>query len=132
MSDLDKRKSQLCLKCLKCCNYIAVRADFAYGDPHSMEFYTTRGCAVVEAKGGGALVVFKSPCQHLTQKGCAIYESRPDACRAYDGRLDPVVESMCRWHEISEEEELEDAFIKLGDELRRRREPPLIVIPNLH
>jgi Fe-S-cluster containining protein len=62
----------------------------------ALEFYKTRGCKLVYADGL-MLVAMEYVCPHLTPEGCSIYEDRPDWCRQYDGRKDPVVAEKCLW-----------------------------------
>jgi len=65
-----KIKQELCVKCRKCCMTILHMPNVK--DP--------------------------LPCPHLTDKGCSIYERRPQACRTYDGRLE---REDCLWHTLS-------------------------------
>jgi Fe-S-cluster containining protein len=93
----DEHKQQLCLSCLKCCKVIGVPISSYYASiPQVHEFYTTRGGRVVPYKDF-TLIVFPFPCPHLTEQGCSIYQSRPNACRAYDGTKDPIMKDECLW-----------------------------------
>lgn len=91
MTDADK--SAACLRCLACCKVIAL--PLFPGISH--EFYRdTRG---IELKTilGVTWAVLPNSCQHLTEKGCAIYQTRPQECRDFDGRENPFVQDKCQW-----------------------------------
>ena len=100
---MEKRKSELCLKCLRCCEVIKL----VFEKPPSqtmMEFYKVRGCKVgYEKETGYFFLSIPCKCPQLTLNGCAIYENRPQACRDYDGRLDSTVD--CMWKELDEKGE---------------------------
>lgn len=72
-------------------------------------FYKARGFTVtfhdvvVDAKPKRVLAIEipDYPCPHLTDTGCNIYESRPNACRRYDGRKE--MGDKCAWSTITEE-----------------------------
>ena len=95
--DTPENRQRLCLECLECCHVIAVPT-FLRGDRFK-EFYTKRGFRVMMHQGL-SLVVLRSTCPHLTDKGCSIYEQRPQVCREYDGRKDPIMRYICKWKEL--------------------------------
>ena len=97
MDDISsEEKSKLCLQCLECCKWLGVPTSLNLNFPPNREFYATRGARFSEF-GKDQMVVVQSTCQHLTPTGCAIYETRPLACRFYDGRKDPIVADRCLW-----------------------------------
>jgi hypothetical protein len=79
----DEEKSALCLQCLKCCQQLPMSMKYEPDSPifrEVSEFFLAHGCkATVIAK----TFVLSVPhvCQHLTDKGCAIYGERPQVCR---------------------------------------------------
>lgn len=130
-SPLDRRKSQICLGCLRCCNYVAVRAAFNMDNENAIDFYNVRGAAVYETPTL-PLVAFKLTCQHLTPRGCAIYLDRPQACRDYDGRDDPVLDGVCAWNQITEEEEDKDRLLKLSEKVLGSAAPLTTIVDIFH
>ena len=112
-SDLERKKQDLCLACLECCKHLVffVRPQAAVGQTwiralRELEsFYKIRGCGFKKLTNnwGGietCLVEVPFPCPHLTKYGCDFYNDRPDICRKYDGRRDPMMSATCRWREL--------------------------------
>jgi Fe-S-cluster containining protein len=60
------------------------------------EFYKARGAKSVIQLNGRYWAVWPWKCPHLTKVGCDIYEHRPQACREYDGRDDPLMKGICK------------------------------------
>jgi Fe-S-cluster containining protein len=89
----DKRKSELCLKCLECCKILLFKVT---GDQLTVEFYKTRGFKT-HTVDDFCMVEIPSPCIHLTTFGCSIYPVRPEACREYDGSTHPIMKEKCLW-----------------------------------
>jgi len=58
-------------------------------------FYKERGCEV-KYIDGTAWVIIPFECPRLTDGGCRDYESRPGACRAFDGRKHPIAKEFCK------------------------------------
>lgn len=107
VSELEKRKSELCLSCMECCKWL--RFDCMAKDKRQAtlmaEFYKTRGCDVKLNKISQMYTVIVNvpvKCPYLTEKGCSIYENRPNACRNYDGRKDVMIADKCKWNELEE------------------------------
>lgn len=107
----DKRR--LCLECLECCRHLVFvvrprpRVGQSLGDcvEELERFYRVRGCEIRGLKNswGGTetwLADVPLPCPHLTPRGCDFYDERPEVCRLYDGRRDPVMRERCRWGEL--------------------------------
>ena len=108
-SELFARKSELCLSCLECCKWLR----FDCGGRTEKEakamsnFYTVRGCQtkIVQLVDYYLLVVLvPTICPFLSQKGCSRYDTRPPACRHYDGRKDIMISDVCKWKELGEED----------------------------
>ena len=98
---LEKEKSDLCLTCLACCKALAIPTPYVYSNAEFKEFYRVRGCGIVPVTGEEfSLVWLRIACPHLTIEGCDIYEDRPEWCKKYDGRLDPLMKDICKWEEL--------------------------------
>ena len=61
-----------------------------------MAFFRARGCSF-KIKKNGLHIVIPAPCPHLNKDGCDIYEMRPEDCKVFDGRNDPLVKDVCLW-----------------------------------
>jgi len=79
---------------MECCKVFYVPTRVSSKD--QKRFYELRGCKVKNFKGSQVVVV-PLPCPHLTLKGCDIYDTRPQVCREYDGREDPLMMDKCLW-----------------------------------
>lgn len=98
---IEERKSKLCLECLQCCEVFKLPLT-RYPTQQDREFYKIRGLKLIHDESNGLFyLVFPLRCPQLTPHGCAIYDKRPQACRDYDGRLDPAVN--CKWKELKNE-----------------------------
>jgi len=100
----NQTKEELCLKCMECCK--AMTFPFTISNTPGVlnrvtQFFLVRGCRVIH---DGRLVYVKVPypCPHLSDKGCLIYEARPEACRIYNGQKDPGMEGKCLWKELDD------------------------------
>lgn len=82
---------------------LGVRAGINPENARTRHFYETRGCKIMPTDQLPYIVI-PYPCPHLTEKGCAIYDKRPIACRNYDGRRDPIMHYTCLWGKIKPEE----------------------------
>jgi Fe-S-cluster containining protein len=102
MEKIEKLRSKACVKCQKCCSLSLLPVDFK--DEREFSFYEVKGFKMF-IMGGRMYTIIHKKCQHLTPLGCKIYNKRPDACKYYDGRLDPVVTKACLWHQIKEDPE---------------------------
>lgn len=95
----DEEKSELCLQCHRCCKHLPISLG---NNPemevfqHIMEYYKAHGCDTM-VFGKSVIISIPHVCQHLTEKGCAIYDKRPTVCREYDGRKDPRMYKECLW-----------------------------------
>ena len=63
---------QLCILCGYCCKIIRVDPS-----PEFDELVKVRG---TNTEPNGSVLV-EMPCQHLTDRGCGIYEQRPQMCK---------------------------------------------------
>jgi len=83
--------SKICLSCMKCCKTIGILTSYLYEDKEIREFYEARGAKVSEkAVGVGVdfekliFLEFNFSCPNLDpEKGCKIYDTRPEICRRY-------------------------------------------------
>ena len=95
---IEDLKSELCLKCLYCCEwvYIPMRMDDGVAN-----FYgRVRGIDIRWDRMFRPWAIVWCPCQHLSEAGCGVYKDRPADCRMYDGRNDPFYPEKCKWSEL--------------------------------
>lgn len=90
--------SEICLSCQACCRVYMTPMPWARPQDllKAKEFYKARGAKKVIAIYNRIWCVWESKCPHLTKVGCDIYEHRPQACREYDGRDDPLMKGICK------------------------------------
>ena len=74
------KKKDNCNGCHLCCEYFLITLTDVPDD--ALEFFETWGI-VVDDQGESKLLKIFSPCQHLTENGCNIYEQRPQHCREW-------------------------------------------------
>lgn len=75
----------------------APRPDFLH-EPQAEAWMKARGLTVLDKSKGWYRVSLRAPCPHLSSEEpwkCGIYETRPQACRDFDGRTEPSLE--CKW-----------------------------------
>jgi Fe-S-cluster containining protein len=87
----------LCLSCMACCKVFVIPIRLEDTPERCREVYEARGYEFKYLEPDKALLVSHSPCPHLTEGGCDIYDTRPQACRDYDGRHDPWMKGKCLW-----------------------------------
>ena len=87
----------ICIGCQECCKCFTFTINCRDKKEHDYlcEFYKARGIQVVKYEKSIAVVI-DSVCPHLTKYGCDIYSTRPEACRKYDGRNDPLMRQFCK------------------------------------
>lgn len=91
---------ELCLSCGECCRALilyAPRPGFLL-EPQAEAWMAARGLTVLERLKGWYRVSLQAPCPHLAPGEpwkCDIYETRPEACRTFDGRTEPSLN--CPW-----------------------------------
>lgn len=88
------KKKKLCIRCQACCKTIAIPTK--QPNTEAMKFYKARGGRLVRINGAHRMAV-PSICPQLTKDGCKIYDNRPEDCKNFDGRKDPLVGSVCLW-----------------------------------
>lgn len=96
----DAEKSRICISCQECCKHLVFKFPVEEWDYRKSALYIARGCKI---KVGAITVdiLVPSVCQHLhPRSGCAIYDTRPDICREYDGRYDIHLRDICKWKEL--------------------------------
>jgi len=87
----DEEKSKICLECMECCKRIAF-----IGEGDIAAFMYAWGYELVPLDGGKFAAILNHPCQHLTDKGCNIYDKRPSYCRNYWACQDPALSHLCK------------------------------------
>lgn len=96
-------KQQLCLQCLACCKSLLFKVSAAR---ESLEFYRARGIRILHPSnltGNFFYVEVPHVCKHLTSKGCAVYDNRPESCRVYDGRTNVLTKDICLWSRLDKD-----------------------------
>lgn len=93
--------SKICLSCMECCKSIGVFSIHPFNE-EVKEFYETRGAKVTPRPINPNMVVsfveFDFPCPHLDkEKGCLIYDTRPNVCREYPMDGNQIMEK-CELH----------------------------------
>ena len=132
-----KRKSELCLQCGKCCMSMTFFGgevdDEARDEIHWMELHGLK-IDYVEKKVNGARKAleyyFSIPkrCDALKEIDgkfmCGVYETRPQMCRDYDGRMDgPFGVADCLWRlESGSKEDLVQLQTSSHDVVAERKE----------
>ena len=91
---ISTKRRKLCLKCQACCKLIYI--PIIHPSNEAIEFYEARGCTFIASQGVRCIAI-PSICPQLSPQGCKIYDNRPEACRDYDGRKDPLLKSVCLW-----------------------------------
>lgn len=99
----NKQKSELCLKCRKCCEYLSMTFSYSGGSEDTMkhieEFYTTYGCEI-RKKNNNFTIMIPHRCKHIDkEKGCLIYNERPKICENMQGDKDLGFKEICLWNE---------------------------------
>jgi len=91
------QKEMICIGCQECCKWITFTISVEDKKRHKFlcDFYKARGIQVVE-HSNSIEVMIETICPHLTKYGCNIYGERPEACRIYDGRKDPLMKDFCK------------------------------------
>jgi Fe-S-cluster containining protein len=97
--DDTELKSILCRKCMKCC--MSIGFPFYKPGVGVIEFYKTRGAKIYRENRDIYLIVIENKCPHLDLlRGCDIYETRPIACREFDGRRSNSIKEECLWQNL--------------------------------
>ena len=99
------KKQELCLQCMLCCKSLLFQVSAAR---ETVEFYKARGLKLYHPtclSGNFIYVEVPHICQHLTEKGCAIYSKRPSSCAKFDGRTNIITQNTCLWPKFSEVKE---------------------------
>jgi len=76
MSIAEEQKT--CIACQFCCRHIELVLEKT-ATPF-VELLIARGIPLIELNGRW-VTLFPNSCQHITEKGCSIYETRPELCR---------------------------------------------------
>lgn len=91
---LNTKIRKLCLQCQACCKLIYIPT--SRPNRENLKFYTARGIRFINNNGVFCAAV-PSVCPQLTPQGCKMGDNRPEDCKAYDGRKDPLLKSVCLW-----------------------------------
>ena len=97
---IEKLKSELCLSCMECCKSIIVPTFPSYVQEPSLAKLLEMRNVKYSVTNMGPFLLIPSACKFLTDKGCKIYDKRPDVCRNYDGRNIPMMKGICKWNKI--------------------------------
>lgn len=102
------RERELCAECKgACCKTVVFPTQYSEFNSFAKDLYETRGWFIQVYKG--KLWIYKEEsCPELTDTGCKIFESRPAACKMYDGRNDPILRTVCLWNKLGKEEKHEE------------------------
>jgi Fe-S-cluster containining protein len=95
MQDSKKEIDNPCGDCHYCCEVLTF---VSRGVPPSAarEFYKARGCQLHYTKDA-TFISIDYPCPHLDkEKGCLLEDNKPESCRNFDGRNNPVTKDVCR------------------------------------
>lgn len=116
----DELQTWLCTQCQECCKWITIQTHLKDVHPQ-MEFYKFyvegRGLTMMKTKTRGIMLSVPHICPHLIQGvGCDIYETRPQSCRNYDGRMDFLLKDKCKWNLLDEILREEDDENEQGSE----------------
>jgi Fe-S-cluster containining protein len=68
-------------RCNACCEFLTI--ELAGMPEDSINFFQTWG-VTTKVTNDTVLLMIHSPCQHLSESGCGIYETRPNKCREYE------------------------------------------------
>jgi len=80
-----KKQQEICIGCQLCCTQLGF---YIPNETVVIDFYNVRGCNVYQRSDGETIASIPMECQHLYEGGCAIYSSRPQVCRDYNGILE--------------------------------------------
>lgn len=96
-SQEETTRQELCLKCFECCKLTVIPTAYDKDNKKAWEFYEAKGFKIVVYGPDLINVIIDRHCANLTPFGCKIYDTRPEWCRIYDGRLDPFIKH-CLWN----------------------------------
>lgn len=91
VSDSEKK----CLSCLECCMWIGFIVTVENTE-EMLQLYRMRNHEIVRVEEKTIYMLVPSRCQYLSMNGCKIYHERPQICRRYDGRFDPLLKHKCK------------------------------------
>lgn len=94
------KSEEICVRCQECCKWTT----FILTAPSEelLHHYRIRGFTIKTIKNRHHIMV-PTVCPYLIASGCYIYKARPQTCRDYDGRDDPVMRSRCQLPKRKEE-----------------------------
>ena len=91
-------KSELCIQCQECCKILRIAIPIQESTEYkeTVKYYSEHGCITKNTKNS-TVIEIPHKCQHLTDKGCNVYDKRPLMCRIYDGSIDELMKDRCMW-----------------------------------
>ena len=91
------KEEMICIGCGKCCQVVTFTINYTVKKQcdEMVEFYKARGFRVKTHKDC-IEVIIPTVCPNLTKYGCSTYGSRPELCKKYDGRDDPIIKDVCK------------------------------------
>ena len=103
----EEEKSHICLECQMCCKVIGFvassKTDYSNGvseesNPSQdlVEYMRNWGYEIKQINETEYAAILYKPCQHLTDKGCNMYDTRPLFCRNYWACDDPALSHLCK------------------------------------
>lgn len=104
MSAIPKTQSEKCRECRECCEYVEFPVTML--SLETIEYFLFRGEQMYIDQSNGVLMVRRhAPCQYLTNKGCSVYENRPETCRLFmcehkDKSVKQAKNDLCRHYAI--------------------------------
>jgi hypothetical protein len=122
-SEIEIKKSQLCLQCMACCKKLVMALPDMYVGVRlvAKEFYEARGHRVrYSLIHKNFYIVFDEVCPHLTKKGCDIYDTpkMPLNCKIFDGRNHEETRGECLWNKLDKEmSNFDTSLIKTKEEV---------------
>jgi Fe-S-cluster containining protein len=80
---------------MECCKYLSFEMEIS---GETVKFYRSRKVKMyLDSENMKLFVVVPHVCDKLTDKGCSIYEKRPDSCKSFDGRKHITTKDVCLW-----------------------------------
>ena len=97
-----EEKSEMCRYCGECCRelYLDVVKPKGVEERVVVEWMSARGVKIIRVDEDSWRVKMNIRCPYLDSSDgyrCAIYESRPENCRRFDGRMVKADGLKCAW-----------------------------------
>jgi Fe-S-cluster containining protein len=95
MMNYPKSTTSICKKCKQWCCRTEPHRLMPNTPKDVLEYYEQRAKLVVKEKDGSWTAYLAQPCQHVSNKGCKIYEDRPDVCKKFPAQWNQYQEPYC-------------------------------------